>query len=110
MVGWAQTHRNGAYLEFLNVSCGYESWRTAHGAQVVICMGGGGLHELTTGQPTQWLQEMGHSRPADGSVGVTMPSGCGVNLVVGGGDGHFPGVNNSSGRLLIRATSQQTTL
>jgi hypothetical protein len=44
---------NGAYLEFLNVSCGYESWCTAHGAQVVICMGGGGLHELTTGQPTQ---------------------------------------------------------
>jgi hypothetical protein len=28
-------------LEFLNLSCGYESWRTQHEAEEVICMGGG---------------------------------------------------------------------
>jgi hypothetical protein len=40
---------NGASLEFLNVSCGYESWRTVHGSQEVICKGGGRLQELTRG-------------------------------------------------------------
>ena len=28
-------------LEFLNLSCGYESWRAQHEAEEVICMGGG---------------------------------------------------------------------
>jgi len=30
-------------LEFLNLSCGYESWRTEHGGQSVHCLGGGKL-------------------------------------------------------------------
>ena len=30
-------------LEFLNLSCGYESWRAQHDAEEVICMGGGQL-------------------------------------------------------------------
>jgi hypothetical protein len=30
-------------LEFLNLSCGYESWRAGHGSEEVICMGGGQL-------------------------------------------------------------------
>ncbi len=30
-------------LEFLNLSCGYESWRAKQGAAEVICMGGGQL-------------------------------------------------------------------
>jgi hypothetical protein len=34
---------NSASIEFLNLSCGYESWRTVHGQQEVICMGGGGF-------------------------------------------------------------------
>jgi hypothetical protein len=29
------------WLEFLNLSCGYESWRAQHGSEEVICMGGG---------------------------------------------------------------------
>jgi hypothetical protein len=30
-------------LEFLNLSCGYESWRAQHDEEEVICMGGGQL-------------------------------------------------------------------
>ena len=30
-------------LEFLNLSCGYESWRAQHDGEEVICMGGGQL-------------------------------------------------------------------
>jgi hypothetical protein len=37
---------NDTTIEFLNLSCGYEGWRTVHGAQEVICMGGGGLTEF----------------------------------------------------------------
>jgi len=37
---------NNASIEFLNLSCGYESWRTVHGEQEVICMGGGGFTEI----------------------------------------------------------------
>ncbi len=33
----------GVSLEFLNLSCGYESWRTQHDSEEVICMGGGQL-------------------------------------------------------------------
>jgi len=33
-------------IEFMNVSCGYESWRTVHGEQEVICIGGGGFMEF----------------------------------------------------------------
>lgn len=31
----------GVFLEFLNLSCGYESWRTQHDSGDAICMGGG---------------------------------------------------------------------
>ena len=41
---------NGTFLEFLNLSCGYESWRTAHGPQQIISMGGGRLRELNANQ------------------------------------------------------------
>jgi hypothetical protein len=37
---------NDVLLEFLNLSCGYEGWRTVHGQQEVICMGGGGFTEI----------------------------------------------------------------
>jgi len=37
---------NDASIEFMNISCGYESWRTVHGEQEVICMGGGGFTEI----------------------------------------------------------------
>jgi hypothetical protein len=37
---------NGATIEFLNLSCGYEAWHTIHSQQEVICMGGGGLTEF----------------------------------------------------------------
>lgn len=37
---------NDAAIEFLNLSCGYEGWRTVHGQQEVICMGGGKFAEL----------------------------------------------------------------
>jgi len=37
---------NNAFIEFLNLSCGYEGWRTLHGQQEVICMGGGGFTEI----------------------------------------------------------------
>ena len=37
---------NDASIEFLNLSCGYESWRTVHEQQEVICMGGGKLAEI----------------------------------------------------------------
>jgi hypothetical protein len=30
-------------VDFLNLSCGYESWRAGHGTEEVICMGGGQL-------------------------------------------------------------------
>ena len=30
-------------LEFLNLSCGYESWRAGRGSEEVVCMGGGQL-------------------------------------------------------------------
>jgi len=36
-----------ASIEFLNLSCGYEGWRTVHGQQEVICMGGGRLATVT---------------------------------------------------------------
>lgn len=34
---------DGVSLEFLNLSCGYESWRAQHDSEEVICMGGGQL-------------------------------------------------------------------
>ena len=37
---------NNARIEFLNLSCGYEGWRTLHGQHEVICVGGGGFTEL----------------------------------------------------------------
>jgi hypothetical protein len=37
------TFEGEVYLEFLNLSCGYESWRAQHGVAEVICMGGGQL-------------------------------------------------------------------
>lgn len=33
-------------IEFLNLSCGYEGWRTTHGPQELICMGGGRVTEF----------------------------------------------------------------
>jgi len=33
----------GVRIDFLNLSCGYESWRAKHGSEEVICMGGGQL-------------------------------------------------------------------
>jgi hypothetical protein len=33
-------------LQFLNMSSGYEAWRSKHGAEEVICMGGGKLTEF----------------------------------------------------------------
>lgn len=33
----------GVRLEFLNLSCGFETWRATHGSEDVICMGGGAL-------------------------------------------------------------------
>jgi hypothetical protein len=33
-------------LQFLTLSSGYESWHIVHGAQEVVCMGGGKLQEL----------------------------------------------------------------
>jgi hypothetical protein len=36
---------NGSTIEFLNLSSGYEGWRTDHGRQSVFCMGGGGFTE-----------------------------------------------------------------
>ncbi len=33
-------------LQFLNLSSGYESWHIVHGAQEIICLGGGKLHEV----------------------------------------------------------------
>ena len=37
---------NACELQFLNLSSGYESWHIVHGAQEIICMGGGKLHEI----------------------------------------------------------------
>lgn len=34
---------DGIFLEFLSLSCGYESWHARHGSDDVICMGGGHL-------------------------------------------------------------------
>ena len=36
----------GAQLQFLNTSCGYESWRASHGSTQIICTGGGELAEF----------------------------------------------------------------
>jgi len=36
-------------IEFLNLSCGYDGWRTAHGQHEIICQGGGRLTELDGG-------------------------------------------------------------
>jgi hypothetical protein len=36
-----------AAIEFLNLSCGYEGWRTVHGQQQMICLGGGRLGEVS---------------------------------------------------------------
>jgi hypothetical protein len=33
----------GVTLEFLNLSCGYESWRAEHDGNMVVCQGGGQL-------------------------------------------------------------------
>jgi hypothetical protein len=38
-----------AVIEFLNLSCGYEGWRTVHGQQEIICMGGGKLAKVGGG-------------------------------------------------------------
>lgn len=40
---------NGAQLEFLNPSCGYESWAIVHGKDNYICMGGGGFSKVEEG-------------------------------------------------------------
>lgn len=37
---------NTSELQFLNLSSGYETWHIVHGAQEIICMGGGKLHEI----------------------------------------------------------------
>lgn len=37
------TFENGVHIEFLNLSCGYEAWRTSHPSGEVICLGGGKL-------------------------------------------------------------------
>jgi len=37
---------NSTELQFLNLSLGYESWHIVHGAQEIICLGGGRVHEL----------------------------------------------------------------
>ncbi len=37
---------NNCELQFLNLSSGYESWHIVHGAQEIISMGGGTLHEF----------------------------------------------------------------
>lgn len=37
----------GVSLEFLNLSCGYESWHTQHDSEEVICQGGGQLVTLS---------------------------------------------------------------
>ena len=34
---------NGASIQFLNLSCGYESWRAGNAVAEVVCLGGGGL-------------------------------------------------------------------
>jgi hypothetical protein len=34
---------DGGTMQFLTTSDGYEGWRTAHGDQLVICLGGGEL-------------------------------------------------------------------
>lgn len=34
---------NATTIQFMQLSCGYENWRTYHGAQEIICMGGGSL-------------------------------------------------------------------
>jgi hypothetical protein len=31
------------WIEFLNMSCGYDGWRTVHGQQELVCLGGGRL-------------------------------------------------------------------
>jgi hypothetical protein len=36
-------------IDFLNLSCGYEGWRTVHGQQEIVCMGGGRLAEVGGG-------------------------------------------------------------
>lgn len=50
---------NGAQLEFLNLSCGYESWATVHGDDNYICMGGGGFCKVEDGPPPEWAPEGG---------------------------------------------------
>jgi hypothetical protein len=37
---------NKCELQFLNLSSGYESWHIVHGAQEILCMGSGKLHEF----------------------------------------------------------------
>jgi hypothetical protein len=37
---------NNVVIEFLNLSCGYDGWRTRHGKHEVFCLGGGRLGEL----------------------------------------------------------------
>lgn len=36
---------NEVAIEFLNLSCGYEGWRTEHGGEEVVCLGGDGFGE-----------------------------------------------------------------
>jgi hypothetical protein len=37
------------WIEFLNLSCGYEAWGTRHGEQNIVCYGGGRLMEYRRG-------------------------------------------------------------
>jgi hypothetical protein len=37
-------------IEFLNLSCGYDGWRTCHGTQEVFCLGGGRFAEFDGGK------------------------------------------------------------
>jgi hypothetical protein len=51
---------NHAVLEFLNLSSGFEAWRSVHGTQQVFCIGGGGLTEFKNeGRANQAFQAIG---------------------------------------------------
>jgi len=44
-------------IEFLNLSCSYESWRAYHDAEEVICMGGGELAHFSNKKEANQLPE-----------------------------------------------------
>ncbi len=61
----AVTFEDEVLVEFLNLSCGYESWRAYHGSEEVICMGGGGVAHFS------------NKRAANQTPELTAPSGRG---------------------------------